>query len=198
MITPDNLAARFAPPITSGPLYARQVEIADSAYMLAESVLDALPRGHHLDRAVEALETAVHQVWAGLNAVFADTAANDLADPVPSVLSPGPAAAATAGAALGDLALNVSLYRTCVRTSRLFPIARLAALTLADLADEHGYIADRDQPSVDELCAGTGCGPQDVLAAIEELAVGGWIGRLNCGDGAPTRYQLRTPATPAR
>jgi hypothetical protein len=199
-ITPDDLAARFAPPVSAAALQTRAADFTAAAYALAEQAMDALPRGHHLDNAVEALESAAHWVSAGLAAVEADGIADQLAaeaaeQQIPLVLDPAAVQLAPPiEAGLGDLDLNLSLYRTCVRTSRLYPIARLVALTLTDVAGEHGFIADVDQPTLDELCMGTGCGPHDVLAALEELAIGGWIGRLNVGDGAPTRYQLRMPA----
>src|SRR4051794_22682315 len=48
MLTPDDIAARFAPPLTGGALYARQLAFTDHAYGLAEQALNTLPRGHHL------------------------------------------------------------------------------------------------------------------------------------------------------
>lgn len=202
-ITPDNLAARFAPPVTHGALYARQVAFSDGAMELAEQVLDALPRGHHLDRAVDALETAVHQVWAGLNAVYAEVVAEVVAeqgaDQVPFVLDPASVPTAPPPeAGLGDLDLNVSLWRTCLRGAMdLHPFARLTAYVVAEAADSHGFIADSDQPEIESLCLATGLDVGMVLQALEDLATHGWIGRHNNGGGT-TRYQLRTPASAPR
>ncbi|WP_202236584.1 hypothetical protein [Actinacidiphila reveromycinica] len=191
-ITPDDLAARFAPPPTNGPLYSRLLTFTDGAYALAERALDVLPRGHHLDEAVRALEAAAHWVCAGLAAIEADTATEQHADQVPYVVLAAPTDAPSTSD-LGEFALNVSLWRTCIRGSTAHPLARLVALTLSEVCDDHGYIADSDQPTLDDLCLGTGLPSADVLRAVEDLATAGWIGRHN--DGAGTRYQLRLPAS---
>jgi hypothetical protein len=78
-ITPDDLAARFAPPVSAAALQTRAADFIAAAYALAEQAMDALPRGHHLDNAVEALESAAHWVSAGLAAVEADGNADQLA-----------------------------------------------------------------------------------------------------------------------
>jgi|GEM_PF-5013850 len=195
MITPDDLAARFAPPLTPGAPYARQqLSFADGAYELAERALDLLPRGHHLDQAVQALETAAHWVTAGLAALAADTP-TDVDQAVPYAVAERPTRPVPGGASLGELDLNVSLWRTGIRTSpTLHPIARLVAHTLAEAADQHGYIADGDQPTVTALCDGTGLGTPDVLCALEDLVAGGWVSRHSAGGAdRATRYQLRMP-----
>lgn len=199
MITPDNLAARFAPPLTGGDLYARQAAFTDSAYELAERALDALPRGHHLDQAVIALESAAHWVCAGLAAVHADGVAEaevqEHGDQVAYALG-GPARPPAPAGGAGP-ALNISLWRTGVLNGlQLHPLARLVALTLAEAAGEDGRIAAADQPTVEALGMGTGLDINNLLAAIEELADGGWISRHT--DGGPTAYQLRLPSPTAR
>lgn len=205
-ITPDSIAARFAPPLTGGMLYARQLQFSDGAYQLAERALDALPRGHHLDQAVTALEAATHWVCAGLAAVHADEAAEQSADEVPYILA-GPALTPTAASPAEPASaagigrgpdLDVSLWRTCLTRGALtlWPLARLVALVVAESADAHGHIADADQPEIEGLCLGTGLPSPDVLHALEELATGGWISRHT--DGSMTRYQLRLPVPNAR
>lgn len=192
-ITPDDLAQRFAPPLTGGMLESRAAEFIFSTYQLAERACDVLPRGHHLDQAVVALESAAHWVYAGLSAVAADEASEVTDDsPVPYVLG-GPAAPATGTAAsLGaGLDLNVSMWRTGVRHGALPPLARLVALCLAEAAGEAGFIADVDQPSLEDLCLGTGLDVANLLHAVEELAITGWISRHT--DAGATRYQLRMP-----
>jgi hypothetical protein len=194
MLTPDDIAARFAPPLTGGALYARQLAFTDHAYSLAEQALNTLPRGHHLDQAVIALESAAHWVCAGLAAVHTDEAAE--ADAHQNAEQPY-ALADTAASnldGLGELDLNVSLWRTCLRGAlQLHPYARLVAYVLADSADHHGFIADADQPEIEVLGMATGLDVGMVLQALEELATHGWIGRHNDGRGT-TRYQLRQPA----
>jgi hypothetical protein len=199
MITPDDLVARFAPPLTGGDLYARQAAFIDDAYQLAERAMDALPRGHHLDQAVTALETAAHWVCAGLAAVATDAAieAEQSADQIPYVLAPAAADAAPPRSLLGEgLALDVGMWRMGIRTASLHPLARLVALTLGEAADDHGFIRDREQPTVEDLCLGTGLPTPEVLAALEELCGQGWISRYS--DGSTTRYQLRLPVPNSR
>lgn len=205
MITPDGLAARFAPPLTGAAQYVRQLEFTDGAYQLAERALDVLPRGHHLERAVDALEIAAHWVCAGLATAHARAAAateaeqpGDQAVYVLGPAAPQPAPAAS-GTGIGEgLDLNVSMWRAGLRGAlQLHPLGRLVAYTLAESADEHGYIADADQPTHEELCLATGLDIANVLHAVEELAITGWIGRHNDGTG-PTRYQLRLPVPASR
>jgi hypothetical protein len=192
-ITPDDLAARFAAPASAPALLTRAADFTAAAYALAEQAMDALPRGHFLDQAVDALERASHWVSAGLAAVEADAAADELATQAAELQLPF-ALAAPAPAELGELALNVSLWRTCLRGAlQLHPYARLVAYTLADSADDRGFIADADQPEIEVLALATGLDVGMALQALEELATHGWIGRHNDGRGT-TRYQLRQPA----
>lgn len=200
MITPDDLAVRFAPQVTRGPLHDRQLRFADGAYQLAEQALDALPRGHYLDQTVTALETAAHWVCAGLAAAVAEQAVEaDAQVPYPLTLPTADALAAVpAREGIGEgLDLNVSLWRIGLRGAMaLFPLARLVAYTFAEYAGPAGYIADADQPSIEALCIATGTDSTGVLHAIEELAADGWISRHT--DGDLTRYQLRMPTPTAR
>lgn len=198
-ITPDDLAARFAAPLTGGALYTRQMSFMDDAYRLAERALDALPRGHHLDQAVMALESAAHWVCAGMAAEYATEAAEaeQHADQIPYVLDPAAAAARPPQTSLGEgLALDVSMWRMGILHASLHPFARLSALALCEAADDGGFISDGNQPSLDDLCLGTGLPAREVLGALEELCQNGWISRHT--DGGATRYQLRLPIPTTR
>lgn len=198
MITPDDLARRFAPPLTAGALYDRQIRFSDRAYEVAEQALDALPTGHHLDQVVIALESAVHWMWAGLSAIEAEreAEAEQVVQQVPYAPAPAGAAAvppAGPSSSIGaGLDLDVSVWRTGIRHAlTLHPLARLVALILAEAAGPSGYIADPDQPSIEDLAYGTGLDGPNLLGALEELAERGWISRHT--DGAATRFQLRLP-----
>lgn len=218
MITPDDLAARFAPPLPGGgELYRRQLTVTDSAYQLAEQLLTALPAGHHLDQAVIALESAAHWACAGLAALDQDTAieATCADEPVPLLLSDAPAStsplprrpvpaapplAALAAVPVTDLSgigAFTDLWRTGLRGALdLAPLPRLVAYTLASYAGADGGIAAVDQPSIRDLCEACGTDSTCVLHALQELAETGWITRRDDGTGA-TSYQLRMPTSPA-
>lgn len=208
MIDPDALAARFAAPLTSGPLYSRQLAFTDNAYQLAEQALDVLPRGHHLDQVVLALETAAHMVCAGLAALHDERAAESVdaddqpptpyalgsterpplpARPIPGLVVPD----TLEGLTDVGLDLDVTLWRSGLRTTSLHPLARLLGHVMTEAADAHGYIADDAQPNLVDLMNATGLDAGAVLQAIEDLATSGWISRHN--DGGMTRYALRMP-----
>lgn len=210
MITPDDLAVRFAPPVTRGPLYTRQLRFTDAAYQLAEQALDALPRGHHLDRAVTSLEEASHWLCAGLAAVVAEQALENNtterapeADPIPGAepilyawvavdapepSTPAPPPATQAGAPGLDV---VSFWRNGVLASGLHPLAKLTGAVLAEAAGPDGRIEDAYRPSNEALCAAIQHDLPTLLMALEDLCAHGWLSRTY-GPG-PVRYALLLP-----
>lgn len=192
-ITPDDLARRFAPPLTAGALYDRQIRFSDGTFAVAELAMDLLPGGHHLDQAVIALESAVHWVWAGLSAIEAEDQVEAGAGRAEQVLYTLATPLAEPSSSIGaGLDLDVLVWRTGIhRATTLPPLARLVALALSEAAGPSGFIADRDQPTVEDLAYGTGLDGPTLLCALEDLAERGWISRHT--DGAATRYQLRLP-----
>lgn len=87
--------------------------------------------------------------------------------------------------------IDIAAYIAAVRSSDLHANARLVALILATLADQHtGLIPDGRQPTLRDLCAATRLSVRHLATSLTRLEDGGWLIRRSEGD---PRFRLGRP-----